>query len=305
MKKKIKILAVTAVIILAALFLKNEYGSVFSGKTYGMQAAIKQKKIDHLFIGSSMFRLGLDIEVLEEELDGNSYILSYNGNQPVFMAKELEYLLDHGVEIENLYVDFFVYSASIDPWISDTKIFLDTDLNFKMDILKLLRQYGDLGLRSMYEMFVTANNEVISMHLINDPVVSSTFHNGGWFKQIDGETEEYLDGLELELREGIPDIQKEGFQKIIKLAEENDIQLVFLETPKYEKLLEDTRKGAYPYIFDQMLEMAESYKMECILAEELDFDHSDGACYQDLIHLSSKGKKIYTEMLCGYLKNER
>ena len=88
-----------------------------------MPALIKQEEVDHLFIGSSMFRQGLDIDALEENLDGSVYVLSYNGNQPVFMAKELEYLIDHGVKIKNLYIDFYAYTLTAVPWISDTKCF--------------------------------------------------------------------------------------------------------------------------------------------------------------------------------------
>ena len=90
MKKFIITMMAVGVITLLAVFMKNEYGSIFSGTTCGIPAAIEQKEIDHLFIGSSMFRLGLDIDVLEEKLDGNVYILSYNGNQPTFIAQELE-----------------------------------------------------------------------------------------------------------------------------------------------------------------------------------------------------------------------
>lgn len=61
-----------------------------------MQAVLRKGETENLFIGSSMFRQGLDIDVLEERLEGSSYILSYNGNQPALMAMELQYLLEQG-----------------------------------------------------------------------------------------------------------------------------------------------------------------------------------------------------------------
>ena len=90
MKKILTTVAAVLVAVALLILLKNQYGSVFAGSTYGMPALLKQGEVDHLFIGSSMFRQGLDIDALEENLDGSVYILSYNGNQPVFMAKELE-----------------------------------------------------------------------------------------------------------------------------------------------------------------------------------------------------------------------
>ena len=100
MKKILTTVVAVLVAVALVIVLKNQYGSIFAGKTYGMPALIEQGEVDHLFIGSSMFRQGLDIESLEDNLDGSVYILSYNGNQPVFMAKELEYLLKNGLQVE-------------------------------------------------------------------------------------------------------------------------------------------------------------------------------------------------------------
>ena len=146
MKQTGKILAGVLLAVLLLTGIKNEYARLLPVSSYGMQAAIRKKSIDHLFIGSSMFRQGLSIDVLEEELEGNVYILSYNGNQPAFMAMELEYMLREGLEIGTLYVDLYPYTAAATPWISDTKILLDTDLSFKLDAWRLMNEYNDTKL---------------------------------------------------------------------------------------------------------------------------------------------------------------
>ena len=96
MKKILTMVISVLAAVTLLIVLKNQYGSIFAGSTYGMPAVIEKGEVDHLFIGSSMFRQGLDIDVLEENLEGEVYILSYNGNQPVFMAKELEYTEKNG-----------------------------------------------------------------------------------------------------------------------------------------------------------------------------------------------------------------
>ena len=93
MKRIGKILAGVLFAVLLLTGIKNEYARLLPVSTYGMQAAVKKKSVTHLFIGSSMFRQGLSIDVLEEMLEGEVYILSYNGNQPAFMAMELKYML--------------------------------------------------------------------------------------------------------------------------------------------------------------------------------------------------------------------
>ena len=299
-----KILSIIGSVILAVallVILKNQYGSIFAGNTYGIPAVIKQGEIDHLFIGSSMFRQGLDIDALEENLDGSVYILSYNGNQPVFMAKELEYMLERGLKIENLYIDFYAYTLTAIPWISDTKMFLDTDLKFKIDAWKLMSEHNDVTLNDFYEMFVTANNEQILMFPINNAIVSSQFRNGGSLMAPAGQTKEHLDTLDLGVREELFASQLAGYERIVELAEEYDIELLFIETPKYEKLLTDTRDGAYTELLIAMTDWAKKTNAPYLLAESFDFDHADGANFQDLIHLSATGRKTYCEMLAEYI----
>lgn len=301
MKKILTTVAAVIVAVALVIVLKNQYGSIFAGNTYGMPAIIEQGEVEHLFIGSSMFRQGLDIDALEENLDGSVYVLSYNGNQPVFMAKELEYMLEHGLKIKNLYIDFYAYTLTAIPWISDTKMFLDTDLSFKMDAWKLMAENNDVGLKDFYEMFVTANNEQILMYPINNAIVSSQFRNGGSLLYMAGQTKGHLDTLDLGVRDGLFESQLAGYDKIVELAKKYDINLLFIETPKYEKLLSDTREGCYSELLGEMISWADSAGAKYLLAEEFDFDHAEGANFQDLIHLSGQGRKTYCEMLAKYI----
>ena len=301
MKKILTTVAAVLVTVALVIGLKNQFGSIFSGNTYGMPAVLKQGEVEHLFIGSSMFRQGMDIDVLEKQLDGSVYILSYNGNQPVFMAKELEYMLERGLQIKNLYIDFYAYTLTAVPWISDTKMFLDTDISFKMDAWKTMAEHNDVSLNDFYEMFVTANNEQILMYPVNNAIVSSQFRNGGSLMVPAGQTKEHLDTLDLGVRDGLFESQLAGYEKIVELSKDYDINLLFIETPKYEKLLNDTREGSYQELLDEMVKWAEKKNAPYLLAESFDFDHSDGANFQDLIHLSGQGRKTYCEMLSQHI----
>ena len=301
MKKILTTVAAVLVAVALLILLKNQYGSVFAGSTYGMPALLKQGEVDHLFIGSSMFRQGLDIDALEENLDGSVYILSYNGNQPVFMAKELEYLLENGLKVKNLYIDFYAYTLTAVPWISDTKMFLDTDLAFKMDAWKTMTAHNKVRLKDFYEMFVTANNEQILMYPINNAIVSSQFRNGGSMLNMAGQTKEHLDTLDLGVRDGLFESQLAGYDKIVELAKEYDINLLFIETPKYEKLLTDTREGSYSDMLKEMIDWAKASGAKYLLAENFEFDHAKGANFQDLIHLSAEGRTDYCKKLAEYV----
>lgn len=308
MKRVLKTVVVAFAIALALILIKNEYGRCLPVSTYGMQAAIRKESVDNLFIGSSMFRQGLDIDVLEEELPGSSYILSYNGNQPALMAMELQYLLENGLEIRNLYIDLYPYTAAADPWISDTKILLDTDLKFKAKAWRLMQDNADVSFGDFYEFFVTANNEQLLTYPINNKLVSSQFRDGGSLITQPGKTREELYALgTLGSRDGVNRTQAEGYGKIVELAEEYGLNLWFLETPKYERMYAD---ADYQKLYTEALSIVQelqggwtgdgSFRILC--AEELEFDTSEAGCYQDLIHLSAEGRENYTALLCEKLK---
>lgn len=289
--------------------LKNEYARLLPVSTYGMQAAIERGETENLFIGSSMFRQGLSIDVLEEELPGSSYILSYNGNQPALMAMELAYMLEEGLEVKNLYIDLYPYTAAADPWISDTKILLDTDLDFKIQAWSLMAENSGASFSDFFEFFVTANNEQLLTYPINNALVSSQFRNGGTLLQQEGSTREELYALGmLGSRNGLQEAQMEGYGKIAALAEEYGLNLYFLETPKYERMYADPD---YMELYQLCLEEVQRLKaewngsgsFEVLCAEDLDFDSSDAGNFQDLIHLSSAGRTEYTRLLCGALKS--
>ncbi len=310
MKRILKMAAATVFLALALIFLKNEYARLLPVSTYGMQAALRKESIDNLFIGSSMFRQGLDIDTLDEELPGNSYILSYNGNQPALMAMELSYLLEEGLEIKNLYIDLYPYTAAATPWISDTKILLDTDLSFKAAAWKLMKSGGDADFGDFYEFFVTANNEQLLTYPLNNRIVSAQFRDGGSLLEAQGKTKEELAKLDLlGSRDGVNPLQAEGYEKIAKLAKQYQLNLYFLETPKYERMNQD---GDYQELYAECLSIIEALQksrtdedgIKIVSAKDLDFDSSKAEYYQDLIHLSAEGRKEYTRLLCEKIKSK-
>ena len=308
-----RILLTIAGALLAALLLvlvKNEYARLLPVSTYGMQAAIAQGETENLFIGSSMFRQGLSIDVLEEGLPGSSYILSYNGNQPALMAMELEYMLEEGLEVKSLYIDLYPYTAAADPWLSDTKLLLDTDLDFKLRAWELMRRSSGASFSDFYEFFVTANNEQLLTYPVNNALVSSQFRNGGTLLEQAGKTREELYALgTLGSRDGLNEAQVEGYRRLAALAEEYDLNLYFLETPKYERMYADED---YLELYGLCLETVRGLEKEwngkgsfrIICAEDLDFDSSDAGNFQELIHLSAAGRAEYTRLLCGAVKSE-
>lgn len=300
MKKIIKIIVGALLAVCLTVLAKNSFSYRLPNENFGMQAVISRQKVEHLFIGSSLFRQGIDIFSAEEELGKDTYAVTYNGNQPVLMLKELEFMLRNGVEIENLYMDMYAYTAAADPWFSDTKILWDTDLKFKLELWQLMYLYGDAKAADFYEMFVQANNEYLLFYPLMYPLISHGFYKGGNARETEGAAKKELDNAPLlGTRAGIPQVQADAIEGIAALAKENDIRLVFLEIPKYYTMAEDKD---YTGLREKITVLLESAGADYILAEELEFENSRPEYFQDLLHLSSDGRRVYTEELVQRLK---
>ena len=312
MKRLLILISIALLAVLLLMMIKNEYARFLPSAGYGMSEIIQKKKIDYLFLGASTFRRGLDIEELEK-LPGNTYILSYNGNQPITMYMTLEYLLNQGVTFDHLFIDFYPYTAAAKPALSDTTLLLDTNLSFKLDLWESLSHEEAASLQdfqkrltTFYELFISSNNATILWWPIHQKVNRSRNRHGGLrnMQKDHGRTTDDLEKLKVfGKRDGMQPSQIEAYQKIVELAQQNHIQLYFLEIPKYHKLYHDPD---YQDFSKQILtSLTDSSAYQIILANQIPLDQHDSDYFNDLVHLSGFGAHTYTKMLVERLRNEQ
>ncbi len=293
MKKYVKAIAVGLLIALCFLSVKNFIAYKFPNSSSGMQAAIKQGEISNLFMGSSLFRQGIDIYTAEEMLSENSFVLSYNGNQPVQMLEELKMLLRNDVKIDNLYMDLYVYSSALRPAISDTKLIWDLDFQGKCKVYQDMVTYSEAGFTEFADFFISSNNEYMLLYPVFNAVMEKEFYKGGNIRETMGSTSEILDNLVSPgERVGIDSTQKQALREIISICEEEDINICFVEVPKYYTLDE---ADYYVRLRTELEEVVADEKI--IKASDLSFDNRNPAYYQDLFHLSGEGRRTYTKLL--------
>lgn len=306
MKKKHLLPIMVLLICLVLIFCKNEFTPLLlKHATCGMPALIDKHNVEHLFLGSSMFRQGLDIATLEGEAN---YILAYNGNQPALEYYQFLYLLENDVKIDNLYVDMYVYSAWKEPMIEDEKVFLETDLATKTTFYKLINQ-DNFNFSSFWRMFVTSNNEVLFFWPINNYLINRQFRNGGTLLITENANKEELDAeTAYEIHGSINNTQKEYILKIVELANKEDINITFLETPKYRIISADE---AYLNAMKEYAELLESNNVNYVVSSQVanylksdsmylkkyDFDSSNYRYYMDKIHLSYEGRIVFTRVI--------
>lgn len=308
MKKLIKLYAIIFTTSIILLFIKNQYSWVLlQNSTYGMPALVKKGNIENLYIGSSMFRQGLDINVLEHNSNADDYVLAYNGNQPVLEYLELKYLLDHNVQIQNLYVDMYVYSAWNKPDISDEKIFMEFDIGEKRDLWSLTKSDSFVSnLEPFWRMWVNSNNELIITWPISSPIINSQFHNGGTLTTTNSASSEALSNISaMKIEDDMNPIQEHYIMELISLAKANNINICFLETPKYKTVANDP---SYLTAMHQYAQLLDNEGVSYILYEgswqflgspnhidHYSFATDEETCYMDTLHLSSYGRTRFTE----------
>lgn len=318
--RMIRSLLLTALAVALFLVVKNEdLRFLYSHATYGLQALISgcsdgtlgQDGGVDLYIGSSMFRQGLDIDELEAGAPGDSYILSYNGTRAFQCEQELEYVLDHDVPIRHLYVDLYAYALSTDPGVEDTKLFADTDLAFKWSLWKEIAPYTEHPVKSFWEMFVTSNTDRLLCYPVDYPLLNSMFYRGGSYQERAGMTKEPA-GAGEDAEETANAEQLRYLVKLIELCRDKEIPVTFIETPKYESTMESK---TYLSLMQQYLAVLDRYQQDYILVDDtvealgldpgnvrvISFDCQNLDYFADAVHMSTDGKKAFTRILVDAL----
>lgn len=292
MKNKRIISVLVSVLVVLLLIVKAEYASlIYRESTYGMPALVAKGSIENLYLGSSMFRQGLDIDAIENH-QSDSYILAYNGNQPVSELIELEYLIGNNVKIKNLYVDMYAYSMTAEPDISDDKLLLETDIATKYRLMKSVK---DKSLQNLWSVCVSANNDMIMTATIINPILNSQFKSGGSLSITGGlEGDAYSNLVPPIDTDTINEEQKKAVGDIVTLCKENDIEVVFIETPKSQVVMRDLN---YRSIMESYRELLDDHGVQYISSEDYKFDYDNSYNFIDAIHLSYQGRVNFSENL--------
>ncbi len=309
MRKYITMILVVLIAVVLIILIKDEFSwNLLRNANYGMPALVEKGYVDNLYIGSSMFRQGIDIMVLEENGEEN-YVLAYNGNQPVLEYFQLKNIVNSGVRIQNLYVDLYVYSAWAEPKISDEKMLMEYGLRDTWNQWKLfLKDDYKENVKLFWQMFVTGNNELLLTWPLSSKAIDSIFYKGGSVNKPVATSEVELNNMDVPQIAGEMDsVQIEYLDKLIKLAKSNNINIVFIETPKYCNM---ANHEAYIEAVKKYIDYLDNEGVDYILCDttwrrtgegdrvrHYAFENDKSAYYVDNGHLSYEGRVEFTRKL--------
>ena len=272
------------------------------------------REVDELYTGSSMFRNGLNLYGLEKRTD-RVFLVQYGGSDPAMNSLILENLIERGLVIKHFYVDMYAWAAARDPWPSDAILFFEAPFNMKLKIWDAMKQNKDADLVSAaWEMFMQSGNDMFIFWPIYSRLAARAYHKGGNLKS-------YYDVKPSGQKEAFPEIPEENFDieinpaqrdaiiKIINLCRENNINLTFIETPKY---LATHNSRKYQIVMKEYLDIMNEHNTNCIMSsytlQKIHADKSDNVTsydfeldnldyFGDYVHLTAAGSVAFTNIL--------
>ena len=308
--------------ILALIFsiglisVKNVYSCELNKNIQrGLSGALRMHEVDGLYAGSSMFR-GLDFYILEEKTD-RVFLVQYGGSDPVMNSLILENLIERGLVIKHFYVDMYAWAAAKDPWPSDSILFFEAPFNMKLKIWDAMKQNKDADLVSAaWEMFMQSGNDMFVFWPIYSRIAANSYHKGGSLKSYfdvkpspSGRKAIFPDIPEENFDMGVNPAQRNAIIKIINLCRENNINLTFIETPKY---LATHNSKKYQTVMKEYLDIMNEHNTNCIMSSytlqkihaeksdnitSYDFELDNMDYYSDYVHLTPAGSVAFTNIL--------
>ena len=301
MKKTIVTIIIAFLIVLSVVLLKNCCSYLIPNNAFGIRYIIGEGEADYLFIGSSSFRKGIDMKALEGKLGESTYMVTYNGNQPMNVYVELKQMIEAETEIGTLVYELEPGMVDRGADLSDKRLLFDIDMKGKKEIWNHLCKRDDADFFMFYDYYVSSNMDYLITYPISYPMVAKRYYKGGNNGEdlSPAKTKEELEALPIKEDPGIDELQRESIVKIIELCNDNDIDLIFLEPPKYISMYEDANfAGKYK----ELIELLEDNDAEVIVAKDLGFDNTNPDYYADLSHMSGDGMTEYTNKVIEVLQ---
>ncbi len=315
MKFNFKAFILALIFCTVLISVKNVYSCDLNANIErGLNGALRMREIDELYAGSSMFR-GLNPYELEKKTE-RIFILQYAGLDPAMISLLLENLIDRGLSLKNFYIDMYAWTATKQPWLSESILLFESPFNLKLQIWDLMKQNKNADLISAaWEMFIHSGNDMFIFWPIYSRLVEGAHHKGGNLKShyavksSSSRKEKFPDIPEEEFASEINPLERDAIIKIINLCRENNINLTFIETPKHSAT---NNSKKYQAIMRKYLNIMNENNTKCIMAADTlmkihaeksnnitsyEFEHDNLNYFDDYVHLAPAGNVKFTELL--------
>ena len=304
MNKRKLLLTISLIILIpsAVVLGKNIFSCKLPNDACGVRSVVERGSVDTLFIGSSGYRKGIDMDILRDGL-GDAFMLTYNGNEPFNVLIELEEILSGGVSINRLVVDFNPSMIDRGADLSDKRLLWDVSFDAKRKLWKEIAKLESTELFTFYDYWVLSNNDYMLTYPISAPLIKSRYYFGGINpSEVTGcSNKAELDSMPIIENPGLNELQLNSTERIIEICKNEGIELIFLESPRYITLCENENYAAKSR---ELRSFIEERGAKCILGSDLEFDSKNPEFFSDTTHMSSVGKAEFTRKIVEALSQQ-
>jgi hypothetical protein len=297
-KKLILFVFYILLIIIILLVCKFNYSIKAYPKSAGIPGLISKSNIDYLFIGSSLTRHAYDIKLIENKYHVNAFAVAYNGMSPLMAYKILKYTLENtNTRLKTVIIEAYPYKLFAPPnSIEDVRLFNSSPPRLKMDILNEMYHY-DHDLARIYNLVVLADNENILAAPITYKLIEKLSYNGGYannHKSVPG-ISKFKGNKELYIAQNINkhiyNQQLIAYINIIELCKVNNIRIIFVEPFLPNYIQNGTNYNSAKNLVKNLVTESGSLLYENSLTT---LNNGDPSIFADDIHLSSKGRELWS-----------
>lgn len=301
LKKYSRFVLVTLTAFVLLVTVKFFYSYKLASRTSGLGGIRHLQAVDYLFLGSSHTRQSYSARIIEAATGKSSYLLAYDGMDPVFMRETLSYLLDdQKLKIGHLVLEAYVFNAVAPFRLKDVRLFNDSPPDLKVRLLKLMTEKeGGLRWTQLYELLVTAGNESLLAAPFVNSFLNGKSYNGSYINHhTNSLSQERFSAIAANmpttLTARLNPTQENAYRGIFDLIEQHGIVTSFVETPMPGPVNHSdvTREAK-----QRLAQLIQSKGFRYIdLGTRGEFDESDPALFEDWNHLSTTGRDTYSKI---------
>ncbi|QWV95952.1 hypothetical protein KP005_11205 [Geomonas nitrogeniifigens] len=292
--------ALIVAICFVSICIAKLYLSQFAyPKSSGIPGLLARKKVDCLFVGSSLTRQSYDMKLIDERYRLNAYAATYNSLSPAMAYKILKYAFEEGgVRVGTVVMEAYPYKLLYSPTaIEDVRLFNAAPVQVKEEILdEIYRCEHDL--KKMYDLVVLADND----YLINAPVtyklIDKLSYNGGYlYKNVAG-LSRFPRSSELLETGRVNRAQRQAYHDLVQLCRRHGARIVFIEpfVPAYVQ--QGRTYTAAKHEVRRAIEATGNTLYDNSLVR---LNNNDPSLFGDDIHLSTKGRELWSREVMNLL----
>ncbi|MBR1523564.1 MAG: hypothetical protein IJ641_03810, partial [Lachnospiraceae bacterium] len=160
---------------------------------------------------------------------------------------------------------------------------------------------GNTDFPMMYEYFVTSGMDDLVTFPVTEPFYSTRYYKGAKKDESVSPGKEWLDSEEFDISDKeLVQAQADSVVDIIQKCRSDGQAFIFIESPCYYRLQDDPVFRKYREKFIAILDENDA---PYILASDVDFDSHNAEYFEDMNHMSAKGRRAYTKELIRILGN--